>query len=58
MENGHTLHLVERQPSQAQLSSGTGSGEAVGSNGSRGWFRAMLLVQYIELRTRMKVGHY
>ncbi|KAF5462187.1 hypothetical protein F2P56_018216 [Juglans regia] len=36
VENGHTLHLVERQPSQAQPSSGAGSGEAAGSNGSRG----------------------
>ncbi|KAG6699572.1 hypothetical protein I3842_08G072800 [Carya illinoinensis] len=36
VENGHTLHLVERQPSQAQPSSGAGSGEAAESNGSRG----------------------
>lgn len=37
MENGHTLHLVERQPVQAQPSSGVGSGETAGSNGNRGW---------------------
>ncbi|KAF5455692.1 hypothetical protein F2P56_025242 [Juglans regia] len=34
VENGHTLHLVERQPAQVQPSSGAGSGETAGSNGS------------------------
>ncbi|KAG6704681.1 hypothetical protein I3842_07G144800 [Carya illinoinensis] len=34
VENGHTLHLVERQPAQVQPSSGVGSGETAGSNGS------------------------
>ncbi|XP_059459775.1 ubiquitin-like domain-containing protein CIP73 isoform X2 [Corylus avellana] len=36
VENGHTLHLVERQPAQSQPSSGTGSGETTGDNGNRG----------------------
>ncbi|KAE8057334.1 hypothetical protein FH972_014035 [Carpinus fangiana] len=36
VENGHTLHLVERQPAQSQPSSGTGSGETTGNNGNRG----------------------
>lgn len=35
VENGHTLHLVERQPVQSQPSSGTGSGETTGNNGNR-----------------------
>ncbi|XP_021902428.1 large proline-rich protein bag6-like isoform X2 [Carica papaya] len=35
VESGHTLHLVERQPSQSQPSPNTGSGEN-GSNGNRG----------------------
>ncbi|KAG2698212.1 hypothetical protein I3760_07G140300 [Carya illinoinensis] len=34
VENGHALHLVERQPAQVQPSSGAGSGETAGSNGS------------------------
>ena len=38
MENGHTLHLVERQPAQSQPLSGTGSGETTGNNGNRGCF--------------------
>ncbi|KAG7971536.1 hypothetical protein I3843_07G139600 [Carya illinoinensis] len=36
VENGHALHLVERQPAQVQPSSGAGSGETAGSNGNRG----------------------
>ncbi|XP_012570855.1 uncharacterized protein [Cicer arietinum] len=35
VENGHTLHLVERQPNQSQTS-GTGSGETTSTNGNRG----------------------
>ncbi|XP_027332237.1 ubiquitin-like domain-containing protein CIP73 isoform X2 [Abrus precatorius] len=35
VENGHTLHLVERQPNQSQTS-GTSSGEPSGTNGNRG----------------------
>lgn len=35
VENGHTLHLVERQPNQPQAS-GTNSGEPTGTNGSQG----------------------
>ncbi|GMY28139.1 large proline-rich protein bag6-B-like isoform X1 [Fagus crenata] len=36
VENGHTLHLVERQPVQSQPSSGTGTGETTGNDGNRG----------------------
>ncbi|KAG4147966.1 hypothetical protein ERO13_D05G256500v2 [Gossypium hirsutum] len=36
VENGHTLHLVERQPAQSQLSSDASSGEADGNNSNRG----------------------
>ncbi|XVE56243.1 hypothetical protein DITRI_Ditri03aG0222700 [Diplodiscus trichospermus] len=36
VENGHTLHLVERQPAQSQPSSDTSSGETNGDNSSRG----------------------
>lgn len=36
VENGHTLHLVERQPAQSQPSSGASSGETNGNNGGRG----------------------
>lgn len=36
VENGHTLHLVERQPAQSQPSSGASSGEADGNNSTRG----------------------
>ncbi|KAF3446864.1 hypothetical protein FNV43_RR12044 [Rhamnella rubrinervis] len=35
VENGHTLHLVVRQPAESQASSGTSSGEDNASNGSR-----------------------
>ncbi|WJX15593.1 hypothetical protein P8452_05717 [Trifolium repens] len=35
VENGHTLHLVERQPSQSQTP-GTGSGETTSTTGNRG----------------------
>ncbi|KAK7283777.1 hypothetical protein RIF29_13523 [Crotalaria pallida] len=35
LENGHTLHLVERQPNQSQVS-GSSSGELTGTNGNRG----------------------
>ncbi|RDX76796.1 Large proline-rich protein BAG6 [Mucuna pruriens] len=35
VENGHTLHLVERQPNQSQAS-GTSSGESTGTSGNRG----------------------
>ncbi|KAI4317007.1 hypothetical protein L6164_024921 [Bauhinia variegata] len=35
VENGHTLHLVERQPNQLQAS-GTSSVETTGTNGNRG----------------------
>ncbi|KAM1223348.1 hypothetical protein ACFX2G_043334 [Malus domestica] len=34
LENGHTLHLVIRQPSQPQPSSGTSSGEAHANSGN------------------------
>lgn len=36
MENGDTLHLVERQPNQPQTSSGTGSTDASGNIGTQG----------------------
>lgn len=36
VENGHTLHLVERQPAQSQPSSGPGTGETTGNDGNRG----------------------
>lgn len=36
VENGDTLHLVERQPTQPQTSSGTGSADASGIDGSTG----------------------
>jgi hypothetical protein len=35
VENGHTLHLVERQPTQSQDSSGTSSGETNGDNNNQ-----------------------
>ncbi|KAF8410339.1 hypothetical protein HHK36_002866 [Tetracentron sinense] len=35
VENGHTLHLVARQPVQSQPSSGTSIGEASGNNDNR-----------------------
>ncbi|RZB70294.1 Ubiquitin-like domain-containing protein CIP73 [Glycine soja] len=35
VENGHTLHLVERQPNQSQAS-GMSSGESTGTSGNRG----------------------
>ncbi|KAK8580059.1 hypothetical protein V6N12_070347 [Hibiscus sabdariffa] len=36
VENGHTLHLVERQPAQSQPSSDASSGEVDGNNSNRG----------------------
>ena len=36
VENGHTLHLVERQPAQSQPSPDTSSGERNGNNSNRG----------------------
>ncbi|KAE8684471.1 hypothetical protein F3Y22_tig00111129pilonHSYRG00100 [Hibiscus syriacus] len=36
VENGHTLHLVERQPAQSQPLSDASSGEADGNNSHRG----------------------
>ncbi|KAK6256961.1 hypothetical protein QUC31_000420 [Theobroma cacao] len=36
VENGHTLHLVERQPAQSQPSSDTSSGETNGNNTNQG----------------------
>ncbi|GMI83076.1 hypothetical protein like AT5G42220 [Hibiscus trionum] len=36
VENGHTLHLVERQPAQSQPSSDASSGEADVNNSNRG----------------------
>ncbi|GFZ10501.1 ubiquitin-like superfamily protein [Actinidia rufa] len=36
VENGHTLHLVVRQPSESQPPSSTSSGENSANNGSRG----------------------
>ncbi|XP_015575780.2 ubiquitin-like domain-containing protein CIP73 isoform X1 [Ricinus communis] len=36
VEDGHTLHLVARQPTQAQSSADTSSGDSNASNGSRG----------------------
>ncbi|XP_022769315.1 large proline-rich protein BAG6-like [Durio zibethinus] len=36
VENGHTFHLVERQPAQSQASSDTNSGETNGNNSNRG----------------------
>ncbi|KAK3231946.1 hypothetical protein Dsin_003827 [Dipteronia sinensis] len=36
LENGHTLHLVVRQPAQSQPSSDTSAGETNGTTGSRG----------------------
>ncbi|XP_031260810.1 ubiquitin-like domain-containing protein CIP73 isoform X1 [Pistacia vera] len=36
VENGHTLHLVVRQPTQSQPSSDTSSGETNGNSGNRG----------------------
>ncbi|KAK4854145.1 hypothetical protein QYF36_019615 [Acer negundo] len=36
LENGHTLHLVVRQPAQPQPSSDTSAGETNGTTGSRG----------------------
>ncbi|XWS20877.1 hypothetical protein CRYUN_Cryun30bG0006700 [Craigia yunnanensis] len=36
VENGHTLHLVERQPAQSQPSSDTSSGETNGNNSNPG----------------------
>lgn len=36
MENGHTLHLVARQPPESQASSGTSNVETNASNGTRG----------------------
>ncbi|XP_044511387.1 ubiquitin-like domain-containing protein CIP73 isoform X2 [Mangifera indica] len=36
VENGHTLHLVVRQPTQSQPSSDTSSGETNGNIGNRG----------------------
>ncbi|KAE8717093.1 Ubiquitin-like superfamily protein, putative isoform 2 [Hibiscus syriacus] len=36
VEDGDTLHLVERQPAQSQPSSGTSSGETNGNNSNRG----------------------
>ncbi|XP_059633834.1 ubiquitin-like domain-containing protein CIP73 [Cornus florida] len=36
VESGHTLHLVARQPSQSQLSSGTTSSEETNANNNRG----------------------
>ncbi|KAL5780804.1 hypothetical protein ACOSQ2_011541 [Xanthoceras sorbifolium] len=36
LENGHTLHLVVRQPAQSQPSSDMSSGEANGTTGSQG----------------------
>ncbi|OMP03007.1 Ubiquitin [Corchorus capsularis] len=36
VENGHTLHLVERQPAQSQPSSDVSSGETNGNNTNRG----------------------
>lgn len=38
VENGHTLHLVERQPAPSQPSSGPATGETAGNDGNRGWF--------------------
>ncbi|XP_062098620.1 ubiquitin-like domain-containing protein CIP73 isoform X2 [Humulus lupulus] len=35
VENGHTLHLVERQPAQSQNSSGTSTGETNGDNNNQ-----------------------
>ncbi|PON90416.1 Ubiquitin [Trema orientale] len=35
VENGHTLHLVARQPAQSQDSSGTSAGETNGNNSNR-----------------------
>ncbi|KAM3710958.1 hypothetical protein ACJW31_01G071400 [Castanea mollissima] len=34
VENGHTLHLVERQPAPSQPSSGPGTGETAGNDGN------------------------
>ena len=36
MENGHTLHLVARQPAQSQDQSGTSAGETNGNTSNRG----------------------
>ena len=36
VENGHTLHLVERQPAQSQPSSDPRTGETSGNNTNRG----------------------
>lgn len=36
VENGHTLHLVVRQPSESQPASGTNSGETSANSGNRG----------------------
>lgn len=36
MEDGHTLHLVARQPAQPQTSSGTPSGEANANTNGQG----------------------
>ncbi|XP_058220598.1 ubiquitin-like domain-containing protein CIP73 [Rhododendron vialii] len=36
VENGHTLHLVVRQPSESQPASGTNSGETSANTGNRG----------------------
>ncbi|KAK4781429.1 hypothetical protein SAY86_015531 [Trapa natans] len=36
VENGDTLHLVERQPAQPQSSLGSGSGETTGNIGNQG----------------------
>lgn len=36
VENGHTLHLVVRQPSESQPTSGTNSGETSANSGNRG----------------------
>lgn len=46
MENGHTLHLVARQPAQSQDSSGTSAGETNGSNSNRGTEAIFLFVAY------------
>ena len=52
MDNGHTLHLVARQPSQPQSSSGTSSAETTTDAGNRGktlYYTIMSLFLYLVL---------
>lgn len=47
MENGHSLHLVARQPAQSQDSSGSGSGETSGNNSHRGNHSVAIMAYHV-----------